>query len=143
MSVALVALAAAILLYLHTRSLGTQRQTFEDRLDAQAQRHAMDLRKLMEAADRERLEWHRTLNQDRTQLLEQITAERVTAADERVQLLNRIKPDTYHPPLSAPEAVSGPPAVGFEDDEGFWKAAESRDELVERVERELQAARAS
>jgi hypothetical protein len=144
------ALCAVALCWLHTRSVAAQRQTLEDRLDAQAQRHAQDLRKLIDASERERAEWHRTLDQHRasadnarTALLEQIEQERAIAADERVQLLNRIKPDTFHPPLSAPDAISTPPAVSFEDDEGYWRASESRDELVERIEREMNTARAS
>jgi hypothetical protein len=137
----LAAGCAVILCWLHTRAMSGQRQTFEDRLDGQAQRHAQDLRKLLDASTVERTDWHRTLEQQHATLLAQVDAERTVAADERVQLLNRIKPETFHPPLSQPEAVSTPPAVGFEDDVGYWRASESRDELVERVEREMQAAR--
>lgn len=149
MTVLIAALVAVILCYLHTRTLNSQRRSFEDRLDGQAQRHAMDLRKLLEAAAAEHGEWHRSLDHERVAadsrhqaLLEQLTTERAIAADERVQLLNRIKPDTFQLPLSQPDAMSIPPAVPFEDDEAFWRAAESRDELVDRIERELQAARA-
>jgi hypothetical protein len=110
----------------------------------------LDLRKLVEAAAAERVEWHRSLEQQRVHaaaqhaaLIDQLAQERATAADERVQLLNRIKPDTFHPPLSQPDAISTPPAVRFEDDDGYWRASESRDDMVERIERELQAARAT
>lgn len=136
-------LVVIVLCWLHSRSLNAQRQTFEDRLDGQAQRHAQDLRKLIDASAAERSDWQRTLERQHTALLAQLEAERKTAADERVQLLNRIKPDTYHPPISQTEAVSTPPAVGFDDDDGFWRASESRDDMVARIERDLQAARVS
>jgi hypothetical protein len=137
-----------VLCWLHGRAINAQRRTLEDRLDAQAQRHAQDLRKLVEATTTDRDRWHRTLQDQQasadrrcSDLLAQIEQERTIAADERVQLMNRIKPETFHPPLSQPEAISTPPAVRFEDDDGYWRASESRDELVERIEREMNTAK--
>lgn len=148
-TIIIAATVVVVLCWLHLRAMSSQRQTLEDRLNDQAQRHAQDLRKMIDAATIERTEWHRTLQQHQTSaqaqhaaVLEQVAAERAIAADERVQLLNRIKPDTFHPPLSQPDAISAPPAVAFEDDDGYWRASESRDELVERIEREFQAVRA-
>lgn len=142
MTILIAALCAVIVLcWLHTRALNSQRHALEDRLDAQAQRHAQDLRRIIDASERADKAWHATVERQHASLVGQLEQERKVAADERSQLLNRIKPDTYHPPVSQPDAVMTPPAVGFEDDDGFWKASESRDELVERLEREMKAAR--
>lgn len=51
---------------------------------------------------------------------------------ERGLLLNRIKPETAQF-VAADDPVSAPPAVGFDDDDAYWKAGESKDELARRA----------
>lgn len=141
MLTALAALAAVIGLYLHTRSTNQLREEFSSHLRAVRDTHAHELRKNRESLTAERSQWHQTMQAQHTALLNQLEQERRIAADERVQLLNRIKPDTFQPLLSQPAATGMVPPVGFDDDEGYRQALESRDELVERLEREMQAAR--
>lgn len=51
---------------------------------------------------------------------------------ERGVLLNRIKPETaQHVPTGDP--VSAPPAVGFDDDDAYWKTGESKDDFARRA----------
>jgi hypothetical protein len=128
--------AAAILLYTHRHALRNERQAWETRLTAQEQRHNAHFAKLLNHAAQERTLLHQAITQQTSlhaeqhaALLAQITAERDLAANERGQLLNRIKPETAQPFLASPEIVA-PPAIPTEDDGAYWETA---DQLADRM----------
>jgi hypothetical protein len=144
MTIAIAVLTAAVLCWLHSRAMNSQRQTLEDRLDHQAQRHAMDLRKLIEASERERLSWHHTLTAELTAAQGQLTAllkaqetERDRWLEERTLLLNRIKPETAQPVMHTGEFFA-PPAVEPDDDQAYWESKEAMADRLAQTERELQ-----
>lgn len=60
---------------------------------------------------------------------------------ERQILLNRIKPETAHF-VADPMPAQAPPRVSFDNDEDYWRATETTEELAERLMREELAARA-
>jgi hypothetical protein len=129
--------AAAILLYTHRHALRNERQAWETRLDAQEHRHNAHFAAVLKAQAQERT----VAKSIADNLLAEMRSARTEAAEERVQLMNRVKPESYQPPLSQPDTTINPPAAAFDDDDAFWDARESRDEMVARIEREMKTAR--
>lgn len=144
-TIIIAAIVVVVLCWLHTRAMTSQRQTLEDRLDNQAQRHALDLRQRIDASQSERIEWHRTLTQERVSSQERLTAlmaaqatERDRWLEDRTLLLNRIKPETAQPVLHTGE-VFAPPAIPVDDDDAFFEDKEHMADRLAQTELKLRS----
>lgn len=101
------------------------RALYEQRLTALQDAQQAQLATIVNSAELERARLHSLI----ADMVADRKAERDQAADERVQLLNRIKPETAQAPLTQ-GPILAPPAISVENDEQYW---ESKEDLAERM----------